>query len=112
MNLESLLIWAKTTTTTSEYGNIRKPLIATRTDEEETSSITGFAFPRSKDSWTVTNNDEVSTRAMIIYIFHNIHNFKGMHLVLLFFFISPFLTKEIFSPFPFGENTFLDCKQN
>ena len=31
---ESLLIRAKTTTTTSEYGNIRKPLVATRTNEE------------------------------------------------------------------------------
>ena len=31
---DSLLIWAQTNTTTSEYGIIRKPLVATRTDEE------------------------------------------------------------------------------
>ena len=31
---ESLLSWAKTTNTTSEYGNIWKPLVATRTNEE------------------------------------------------------------------------------
>ena len=31
---ESLLIWAQTTTTASEYGIIRKPLVATRTNED------------------------------------------------------------------------------
>ena len=30
----SLLTWAQTTTTTSEYGIIRKPLVATRTNKE------------------------------------------------------------------------------
>ena len=32
---ESLLISAQTTTTTSEYGNIWKPLVATRTSEQK-----------------------------------------------------------------------------
>ena len=31
---ESLLIWAKANTTTIEYKNIRKPLVATRMNEE------------------------------------------------------------------------------
>ena len=31
---ESILIWAQTATTTNEYENIRKPLVATRTNEE------------------------------------------------------------------------------
>ena len=68
---ESLLIWAENTTTTSEYGNIRKPLVATRTNEEWISSATSFSsFPRSKDQWTIIIIDEVNTREMIIYILH------------------------------------------
>ena len=31
---EQLLVGAKTTTTTSEYGKLRKPLVATRTNEK------------------------------------------------------------------------------
>ena len=47
---ESLLIWAQTTTTTSEYGIIRKPLVAIRTNEELISSATSFSsVPKIKD---------------------------------------------------------------
>ena len=46
---ESLLIWAKNTTTTSEYGTIPETTSATRTNEEQTSSATSFSsFPKSK----------------------------------------------------------------
>ena len=58
---ESLLISAQTTTTTKECGTIRKPLVATRTSEQKTSSATSFSsFPKSKDWWTVNFKDEVN----------------------------------------------------
>ena len=47
---ESLLIWAQTTATTIEYGNIRKQQVATRTNEEKTRSATSFSsFLKSKN---------------------------------------------------------------
>ena len=47
---ESLLIWAQSTTSTSDYGINRKPLVDTRTNEGETSSATRFSsFLHSKD---------------------------------------------------------------
>ena len=108
--LDSLLISAQTTTTTSEYGIIRVPLVATRTNEEETSSDTLFSsFQKSKDWWIIISTDEVSTRVIIFYIFHIIFAenffiflFKVMHLVFCFF----FLTREKCNLFSFMEHTF------
>ena len=112
---DSLLIRAQTTTTTSEYGFVRKPWVATRTNEEWTSSATSFSsFLTSKDLWTVAIKDEVSTKVIIIYIFHkisvydfNIIILKVMHLV--FYFI--FLTREKILSFPIYRRHFSNCKQ-
>ena len=46
---------------------------------------------------------------MIIYIFHNILKFKVMHFT---FFVSLFLTKEMFFPFSDYGIYLLDSKQN
>ena len=99
---ESLLKWAQTTTTTSEYVIIRKPLVATRINEEWTSNATSSSsFLKSEDWWTVTNNDEVSTKVINIDVFHIISIHKVMHFIFSFF----FLTKEIF---PFIKYNILD----
>ena len=54
----------------------------------------------------------MSTRVMIICIFHISLTFRVMHFLFLFYFISLFITKEKFFPLPVMEYTFLDCKQN
>ena len=47
---ESLLIWAKNTNTTSEYGTIPETTSATGTNEQETSRATSFSsFLKSKN---------------------------------------------------------------
>ena len=66
---ESLLIWAKNTTTISEYGTIPETTCATRTNEEKTSGATSFSsFPKSKNYWAITNIDEVNRRVMIFHM--------------------------------------------
>ena len=66
---ESLLIWAKNTTATSEYGTIPETTCAARTNEEKTSSATSFSsIPKSMNYWAITNIDEVNKRVMIFHM--------------------------------------------
>ena len=73
------------------------------------SGATSFSsFPKSKDWWTVKNNDEVGTRLKLIFSFHIIFIFKVKRFVFLFHFSWP---RKNFSFFPFMDYTFLGCRQ-
>ena len=94
----------KTNTTTSEYGIIRKPLVATRMNEEETSSDTSFSsFLKSKDLWTTEWKTMICARNTMntLYI-QSFSVFQTCYFNFINLFIFPI--KELFNFSNYGRN--------